>query len=119
MIRDEIIIARLIYDLYKEKKIDELEMFLDRLKNSGRFNLLRRVIFLLKDMSDEQDDIIRGEIESAFEKENWSALEKFMQKKIEIVDKKINSNLILGAIFRTKNFEIDFSLKGLFKRWMI
>lgn len=117
MIKTEAIIAKLIYKLYQERKEKELNYLITRLKRSGKLNLLKKVLPILQELENEEKNILMGQLETAFDFRDINLLEKFLGKQIKIEKKKINDKLILGGIFRTKNLEIDFSLRSLIKRW--
>lgn len=118
MIKTEAIIANLIYRLYRENKEKELNCLVVRLKRSGRLNLLKKALPILQEFDNEEKDILTGQLESAFDFQEINLLEKFLGKKIRLDRKKINNKLILGGVFRSKNLEVDFSLRDLIRRWM-
>lgn len=118
MIKAEAIIAKLIYKFYQEGKEKELNWLVTRLKRSGKLNLLKKVLPILQELDNEEKNILTGQLESAFDFHNIDLLEKLIGKKVKIEKKNINEKLILGGIFRSKNLEVDFSLRGLIQRWM-
>jgi F0F1-type ATP synthase delta subunit len=89
------------------------------MKGEGKFYLLKKILPLLEDLYFQKQGILVGELETAFDFNNNEILENFLNSKIKIRKKRINKDLILGGVFRTKDLEVDFSFKNLFEKWRI
>lgn len=120
------IYGELIWKLVRERKLELIDVLIERLKKEGKIYLLKYIVAYLKEKYNQEKNILEGNLLLAFADEIEKIkeiLEKRLKSKIKINKVEIDENLILGGLFVSKNIRVDFSLKNLIKQfsrqWMI
>ena len=120
MKKESFVIGETILRLVKENKLSLIEVLIKRLKEEQEINVLREVIDYLEAKNNQLKGRIVGKLYLAFEEkieDLKELLERKINSKIEIKDKIRDEKLILGGIFISNNFVLDFSLRGVFKNF--
>lgn len=110
----------LILKLYQGGKTGLIDRVIVKLKQEGKKYLLSEILDFIEEKSKEQIGLLAGQLELAFEEADIpNLIEQQLQKKLKcpviIQRQKVNPDLILGGRFRTKEVELDFSLKNLLR----
>jgi len=115
----EKILGEILYKLFRNKKENLIEKLIENLQNEGKIHILKNVIEYLKLKNIQIKEKEPGKIFLAFDYDEKEILRLIKEKfniDIEIVEKHIDPELILGGKLIIPNYVIDFSFKNLFNR---
>jgi hypothetical protein len=121
MTKEDLVIKNLIVNYLVNKKFDYLEKLLTKLRQQGKLFKIKKNLNSLKELLFEKYDLIEGVLELACKDNQEWFLNKYLSqinkdKKILVKKIKINKDLILGGILRTKKLEINFSLLNIINK---
>ncbi len=120
MNKEIIILGETIINLYKKNKEALVEKLILKLKKNGQTHFLKQVLAYLKEKDLENQGLIKGVLKIAFGENDIDfikeKIEKKLNKKIVLEKIKIDENLILGGLFLSKNYKIDFSYKNILNK---
>jgi len=115
----EKILGEILYKLFRNKKENLIEKLIENLQNEGKIHILKNVIEYLKLKNIQIKEKEPGKIFLAFDYDEKEILRLIKEKfniDIEIVEKHIDPELILGGKLIIPNYVIDFSFKNLINR---
>lgn len=115
------IYSELIYKLFKEGKVNFIDLVIKKIKNEGKSHILRDILSYVLEKYYEEKNLLRGKIKLAFKEdleEVINLLEKKLKKRVEVEKIEIDKSLILGGVFLSKNLKVDFSLKKILKTFI-
>ena len=115
----EKILGEILYKLFRNKKENLIEKLIENLQNEGKIHILKNVIEYLKLKNIQIKEKEPGKIFLAFDYDEKEILRLIKEKfniDIEIIEKHIDPELILGGKLVIPNYVIDFSFKNLFNR---
>jgi F0F1-type ATP synthase delta subunit len=119
MTKEALVISETILRLLREKKKGLLNLLIQRLVEEKKLNLMKEAVEYLTEKKSDLKGIKSGKIYLALEGD-LVKIKKFLEdkfnSKVEIKERKIEKSLILGGLFLTKNFVLDFSLRKVLKR---
>jgi F0F1-type ATP synthase delta subunit len=113
------IIGEAIIRLAKQNKVNLIEKLVENLKNEGKVHILKSIVEFLKLRNIQIKDQEPAKLYLAFyydEKEIEKMIKEKFNINIKIIEKFINSDLILGGKIITSNYLIDFSFKNLLNK---
>jgi len=121
MTKEDLVIKNLIVNYLVNKKFDYLEKLLTKLRQQGKLFKIKKNLNSLKELLFEKYDWVEGVLELACKDNQEWFLNKYLSqinkdKKILVKKIKINKDLILGGILRTKKLEINFSLLNIINK---
>jgi hypothetical protein len=121
MTKEDLVIKNLIVNYLVNKKFDYLEKLLTKLRQQGKLFKIKKNLNSLKELLFEKYDLVEGVLELACKDNQEWFLNKYLSqinkdKKILVKKIKINKDLILGGILRTKKLEINFSLLNIINK---
>jgi F0F1-type ATP synthase delta subunit len=113
------IIGEAIIRLAKQNKENLIEKLVENLKNEGKVHILKSIVEFLKLINIQIKGQEPAKLYLAFDYDE-KEIEKMIKEKfninIKIIEKIINSDLILGGKIITSNYLIDFSFKNLLNK---
>lgn len=113
------IIGEAIIKLVKQNKENLIEKLVENLKNEGKVHILKSIVEFLKLRNIQIKGHEPAKLYLAFDYDE-KEIEKMIKEKfninIKIIEKIINSDLILGGKIITSNYLIDFSFKNLLNK---
>jgi F0F1-type ATP synthase delta subunit len=113
------IIGEAIIKLVKQNKENLIEKLVENLKNEGKVHILKSIVEFLKLRNIQIKGHEPAKLYLAFdydEKEIEKTIKEKFNINIKIIEKIINSDLILGGKIITSNYLIDFSFKNLLNK---
>lgn len=117
MNKEEIVIKNLIVNYLINKNFDLVKKILINLKSQGKLVKVKKKFNSIIEELYERNNILIGELELVFKENENFIKEKILKNYNFFIRKiKINNDLILGGIFRTKKIELNFNLVNIIRK---
>lgn len=117
MNKEEIVIKNLIVNYLINKDFNLLRKLLIKLKSQGKLGKVKKNFNSIIEELYEKNNILIGELELVFKENENFIKERILKNSNFFIRKiKINKDLILGGVFKTKRLELNFSLLNIIRK---